>query len=335
MSLRLGYDTYSIRALHFDAFQHLDFAASQKLDAIQFSGLEAFPTFEPAYLAKVRSRAEQLNIKVDGGTGCVCELSKSWNPKQGSPVQVLEKGLMVAQAIGASAMRCYMGTQRDRYGDKPLEQLMQATIRNFKAVRNRALDLGVKIAIENHKDMQAWQMKQLIEESGTDFVAANLDLGNPLTLMEHPMTTLEVLAPYTVTSHVRDTAVYQVERGAAVQWTALGEGSIDWTQIVSKFQELCPHSSVHLEIITGRPAEVLPYLEPDFWKTFGGMPAKDFARFVALSKTGQPFTGHMVIEDYEGQPPAPEYKAALEFQQRHDLERSFRFATSLGIGAGA
>ena len=269
---------------------------------------------------------------MDGGTGCVCELSKSWSAKQGTPAKVLEQGLTVAHAIGASVMRCYMGTQRDRYGDKPLEQLMEATIRNFKAARSRALDLGVKIAIENHKDMQSWQMKQLIEESGTDFAGANLDLGNPLTLMEHPMTTLEVLAPYTVTSHVRDTAVYEVQRGAAVQWTAMGDGSIEWKPLIARFQELCPQSSVHLEIITGRPAEVLPYLEPDFWKTYGGMPAKDFARFVALSKKGQPFTGHMVIEDYEGQPPEPEYKTALEFQQRSDLERSFRFAKALGLG---
>ena len=56
---------------------------------------------------------------------------------------------------------------------------MDALVRNFKAVRSKAMDLGVKIAIENHKDMQAWQTKQVIEAAGKDFVGSNLDLGNP------------------------------------------------------------------------------------------------------------------------------------------------------------
>ncbi len=63
------------------------------------------------------------------------------------------------------------------------------------------------------------------------------------------------------------------------------------------------------------------------------MSARDFARFVALSKTGHPFYGRMVVEDVEGKPPAPEFKAAMEYQQKADLERSFKYAKEvLGIG---
>ncbi|HEX4810132.1 MAG TPA: TIM barrel protein [Bryobacteraceae bacterium] len=325
-AIRLGYDSYSVRALKWNALQHLDFAARHQLDAIQFSGLESYESLEPADLEKVKRRAGELGLRIDAGIGCICELSKSWNPSSGSARLVLEEGLNVAHAVGATVMRCFMGTQKDRYGDKPLDQLMERTVQNFRSVRSKALDLGVTIAIENHKDMQAEQMKQLIEESGTDFTGANLDVGNPLYLMEHPLTTIETLGPYTVTAHFRDTAVYEVPRGAAAQWTALGDGAVDMKELIAKFDQLCPRSSLHLEIITGRPPEILPYLEPDFWKTFQNMPARDFARFVALAKKGQPFTGHMVIEDYEGQPPAPEFKAALEYQQLHDLERSFEYA---------
>lgn len=325
-SIPLGYDSYSVRALKWNAMQHLDFAGRQKLDAIQFSGLESYDSLQPVYLDTVKRRAAELGIRVDAGTGCICELSKSWNPSAGTARQVLERGLDVAHAVGATVLRCVMGSQKDRYGDTPLEALMERTIQNFKSVRSKALDLGITIAAENHKDMQAWQVKQLIEASGTDFTGANLDMGNPLYLMETPMTTLETLGPYAVTAHFRDTAVYEVPRGAAAQWTALGDGSIDMKALVAKFAQMCPRSSLHLEIITGRPPEIIPYLEPGFWKTFQQMPAEDFARFVALAKKGQPFAGHMVIEDYEGQPPAPEFKAALEYQQLHDLERSLEYA---------
>ena len=326
MHLRLGYDTYSLRFLKWNAFQHLDFAKANGCDAIQFSSAEAFEQTTPEYLGRVRARAGELGIKIDTGTGCICELSKSWNNKNGSSQKVLEDGLRIAKLLGAKAMRCYMGTDRDRSGAVALERLVETTAANLKKVRSVAIDSGVTIAVENHKDLQAWQMKTLIEQAGRDFVGANLDLGNPLTLMEHPLTTLEVLGPYTATSHFRDTAVYETTRGAAVQWVAMGDGSIDFVEVIKVYGELCPQASVHLEIITGRQPYQTPYLEPDYWKTFAGMPAKDFARFVALAKHGAPFSGTMVIEDLEGKPAPPQFESALIFQQRADLERSLRFA---------
>lgn len=333
MHIRLGYDSYSLRALHWHALEHLEFAAQQGLDAIQFSGTEEYGDASPDGLRRVKERAAELGIRVDAGVGCVCELSKSWRAKDGTPVQVLERGLDIAHAVGARAMRCFMGSQLDRYGGKPLEQLMEATVRNFKAVRSKALDLGVKIGIENHKDMQAWQARQVIEAAGKDFVGSNLDFGNPTYVMENPLRTLEELGPYAVTTHVRDTAAYEDPRGAAVQWTALGDGSVDLKALVKRYQEICPDASFQLEIITGRPPEILPYIEPEFWATYRGMPAEDFASFVALTKSGRPFSGHMVIEDIEGQPPAPQFREALTYQQRYDLERSLKYAKQvLGVG---
>jgi sugar phosphate isomerase/epimerase len=316
--------------------QHLDFASQQGRDAIQFSSNDDYGDTSPDALRRVKERAAELSIRLDAGTGCVCELSKNWNPKDGSPRQVLEQGLDIAHAVGATVMRCVMGSQVDRFGGRPLDELMKALVKNFKSVRSKALDLGVKIALENHKDLQAWQVKQVIEEAGPDFVGSNLDFGNPTYVMENPLTTLEVLGPYAVTTHVRDTAVYEDPRGAAVQWTALGEGSIDFKKIVARYKELCPNASFQLEIITGRPPQILPYFDPAFWKTFQGMPASSFARFVALAKSGRPFEGHMVIEDVEGRAPAPQFREALVYQQRYDLELSFKYAKEkLGVGKPA
>jgi hypothetical protein len=144
-------------------------------------------------------------------------------------------------------------------------------------------------------------------------------------VVEDPFVALETLAPYVVTTHVRDSAVFEVPRGAAAQWVALGDGNIDLAKFVAEFRRLCPKSSMQLEIITGRPPTVLPYLEPEFWKAFPKMPAWEFARFVALARSGRPFMGAMVIEDVAGTR-SQVMLDALKEQQKLDLERSFEYA---------
>jgi sugar phosphate isomerase/epimerase len=140
-------------------------------------------------------------------------------------------------------------------------------------VRSQALDAGVRIAVENHAgDMQAREVKMLIEAAGKDFVGSCLDTGNPMWVAEDPLLTLEILGPYVATSHVRDSAVFEHPRGAAAQWVALGDGSVDVVRFVERYRQLCPTASIQLEIIIRRPPEVLPYLEPEYWKAFPRRP---------------------------------------------------------------
>ena len=60
-------------------------------------------------------------------------------------------------------------------------------MRVLKSVRARATDKNIKIAIENHAgDMQARELKTLVEGAGRDFVGVCLDSGNPLWTIEDP-----------------------------------------------------------------------------------------------------------------------------------------------------
>jgi sugar phosphate isomerase/epimerase len=297
-----------------------------KLDTIQISSLDSYESKEPAYLQKIKDQAARYNMTLDAGMGSICPSSHSFS-KNGPPARdrVME-GLRVAKGIGATAMRCFMGSSADRTSPLPLEAHMENTIKVLKSVRSEALDMGVKIAIENHDgDLQAREVKIIIEESGKDYVGSNLDTGNPLWVVEDPFVTLETLAPYVVTSHIRDSVVFEHPRGAAGQWVVLGDGTVDFVRFMQRFCELCPKSSMQLELITGRPPRVIPYLEPDFWKAFPKASGAEFARFVALAKAGHPYMGAMVVEDVTGTKPEI-MTEALKQQQRFDLERSLEYA---------
>lgn len=328
----LGLDTYSIRGLKWKAPKILEYAAGLKLDAVMISPA-AFEGGDDAYFKQLGEQASRLGIKIQPAYGSICEASKSWKPKdQGTPTQFLLKCIAQTKALGADRFRTLMGVSEDREQLKPIDAMMEATIKSLRSVRSQAMDAGIKIALENHGDMNARQMKTLIEEAGQEFVGCCFDTGNPVRMLEDPAAVFEILAPYSFATHMRDSVVYEHPRGAAYQWVAMGDGMIDFPAIVGRMTSQCPEAVLFLEIITGRKAEALPYLEPDFWKVFPKADIKDFARFLALARRGQPFTGNMLIAE-DGNKLPPEYQAALLQQQRVDSERSIAYCkNTLNVG---
>src|SRR4029077_20989411 len=89
--VKLGFDTYSLRAFQWKGVRLLEYAANLKLDTIQFSSLEDYGGLDAANLQKVKDAAARLGIAIDSGMGCICESSKSFN-KKGRPAreQLLE-----------------------------------------------------------------------------------------------------------------------------------------------------------------------------------------------------------------------------------------------------
>jgi sugar phosphate isomerase/epimerase len=262
----------------------------------------------------VREHAGKLGITIEMGTWSVCPTSRAFHPKRGGTAeQQLEQAIRAAEILGARSVRCVVGNEVERKDNGPIEKHIEAMVAVCRKVRDRALRAGVKIAIENHKDLRAEEMKYLVEQAGTEYTGVCLDTGNPILVLEDPLQTVEILAPYTVTTHVRDTAIWQDSRGAQFQWVALGEGNIGIGNVIREILRRSPGVAVNLEIITGRPPTPLPYLEPAFWRGFEKVRARDFARFMVLAGRGRPFE--------PVHPMAPNDPA----QQKADLERSLEW----------
>ncbi len=332
---RFGMDSYTLRDFRWDGIQTLDYAAKIGLDVIQFSDLQSLArpiekATDEGFLKQVRAHAERLGIVIEAGTsGGLCPTSRSFNPKLGTPQQQLGQAIRVASILGAKSMRCVVGNPVERTENGPIEKHIDSTIGVCKSVRDLALKAGVKIAIENHKDLRAEEMKYLIEQAGRDYVGSCLDTGNPFWVVEDPLQTVEILAPYAVTSHVRDTAIWKHPRGAAFLWVAMGDGCVGIDKVVGEFAKRCPEVSINLEIITGRPPEVLNYRESEFWTAFPKVKAPDLARFEQIVEQGHPPMAGMMMPNND--PDNPIYKEAIKEQQRVDLERSLKFLKGLAL----
>jgi sugar phosphate isomerase/epimerase len=323
---KLGLDNYSVRAMKWKAPQLVDYAASLGADSLFITDLDAYESFEIGYLTRLRSIASAKGVTIHAGTWSICPTSKAFKPNWGNAEEHLTLAIRVAKGVGSPVIRVVLGTWEDRLTDGGIERHMEETAKVCRLCKAKAQDADVKIAIENHAgDMHSTELVKLVEAAGRDYVGVNLDSGNAMWTLEDPIDSLETLGPLTITTSLRDSAVWKTEKGARVMWTAMGEGDIDQKAYFARFRELCPDVPVHIETISGVGRE-FAYLNPDFWKAWPNMPAKRFARFLALAERGKP-------REPWTPPSNPEERTKAEQAfQRAEIEKSLRFCRTLGLG---
>jgi sugar phosphate isomerase/epimerase len=338
--MRLGIDSYSLRWQGWNAFQLLEYSAKLGLGNVHYSERRNFDSLDPDYLTSLKQRADELRISLEVGMGSFDRHSTSFHPELGSGEQQLSDMLRAARIVGSPVVRCFLGTQADRLGPVPFQQHLDECVRTLRAVAPLAHDLGIKVAVENHGgvDLLARELRWLVEEVGPDAVGVCLDTGNPAYGGEDPVVSAEILAPYVVSSHVRDSRVWAVENGAMAQWVPLGQGNVDLPRIVQILKVHAPNPPVDLEIITGSPPKNVPYLEPDseFWRMNSSMLAGDFARFVALATRGKTGPLDQVVAPYNLEGLTPEQLETMRAQQRRHFDESVTYAREvLGLGGSA
>jgi sugar phosphate isomerase/epimerase len=313
--VRFGIDLFSIRSSGWSPFEYLDYCAQQGAEVVHFSEIRFLGGLEEERLRRVREHAEKLGIGLEIGMRSICPTSRAFDAKAGTAEEQILRMALAAQTIGSPLIRAFLGTGADR----PVDAHIESTVKVLRAVRPRVVDAGLKIAVENHAgDMQARELKTLIEEAGKDFVGACLDSANPLWAIEDPHLTLETLAPYTLTAHLRDSAVWRTPEGAAVAWVRTGEGSVGIDDWVRKFAQLCPGRTLSAEVIVTGARNYNYLSDPRFWDAYRTTPAWEFARFVRLADRGTP---------RQPVPPVPKEQAPQ--RERDDLEASLAWTRKL------
>jgi len=321
-NIKFGVDLFSIRNSNFTAFEYLDHCAKLGAEVVHFSELRFLGGLEAEHLKKVRAHAEKLGIALEIGMLSICETSKRFDPAQGTAVEQLSRVIEGARVAGSKLVRCVLGSMDDRRTAVPLEQHIENCVKTLRAVRTRAQDADLKIAVENHAgDLQARELKALIEAAGKDTVGACLDSGNPVWALEDPHLTLETLAPYVLTSHVRDSYLWRSEEGLFVQWMRMGEGNVRIGEWVKKYAQLCPGKALSMEIICFGP-RIFKVQEPQFWEAYQRMPAWEYSRFLSYADRAKPLAPYVN--------PAKDQIAAA---QRDDLAVSAGYTRSV-LNAG-
>ncbi len=299
-----------------------DYCVAQKLDAIFLQDSLDPGVMDPKHWAEVRAWSKDLGLHLETGGGAILPKNAEAYPQV---VATLRKNIERAAALGSPIVRALIAGDRYNFPDDgPVERHIETALKILREVRSQVMDAGLKIGIENHKDLQAWQTRTVIETAGKEFVGSYLDTGNPVFVAEDPLTTVEELGPYAVSFHLRDSVVYEHPNGIAVQWVPLGEGTVDFKALVARAAEILPPVHIYCKPITGRPPVVIPVYSDEFWtKWFPRGRSRDLERFIALAKRGRPYEKSQVTEDENGS--RSRYMDALKRQQLEHMESSLEY----------
>jgi 3-oxoisoapionate decarboxylase len=230
-------------------------------------------------LQKIRSRIEKLGMYIEG----MIELPHS------SDTSAFERALQSAKAVGAVAVRsACLGTRRYETFSSPSDW------ESFVAQSHRSLEAAVPIlgrykiplGLENHKDWTADEMLALIRKYSSEYLGVCLDFGNNISLLDDPYEVVEKLAPYTVSTHLKNMGVEHYSDGFLLSEMVLDKGFLGLPRMIAMVQQARPRTRFSLEMITRDPLHV-PCLTDKYWVTFPDRNGRYLARTLTLVQKEQ------------------------------------------------
>jgi sugar phosphate isomerase/epimerase len=135
----------------------------------------------------------------------------------------------------------------------------------------------VPLAIENHKDQRIEDRVALLERISSPYVGACVDTGNSFALLDDLYGTIEALAPFAFSVHLKDQSLSEYDEGFLLGDVPLGEGSFDLKRMVAILRAKKPEVRFSLEVIT-RDALKVPCLTDTYWKLVPDAAGTDLAR---------------------------------------------------------
>ena len=314
-NVELGSIDGSVGGNNFTPVEFLDYLSSVKLTWAMLS-LPAATLADETAVRQIREHADRLGIKLQLAFGSICPSARAFNAQQGTLEEQVGRALKASQIFGAACMRCIVGGDPER---SQIDMHIDNTIKAVRSIRTRIADSGIKLAVENHGgDLQAREMKMMIDAIGRDVMGVCLDSGNPVWMLEDPHMTLEMLGPYAETCHVRDSAVWKVPEGIAVRWVNMGDGNVDIDGWIKKFIQAKPGLPIMFENLVSANPRIHAIYNPQFWDNWRKMPAWEFSRFLAVAEKGTPRLAT----------PRPEGKTAGQ-QRIDDLAVCIRYTRDL------
>lgn len=180
-----------------DMVGFLDYCVAQGFDAAELTSYFFPPDADSSYFLELKRQAFLRGITISG-TAIGNNFTRGAGDKLEQEVTSAIKWIDRAAELGAPHIRFFAGTaaQLDEHPER-----MKEAVDAMKRCALHAAEKGVFLGIENHGNLRAEQLLQIVQEVDHPWVGINLDTGNFYT--EDPYGDLEKCIPYAVNVQVK------------------------------------------------------------------------------------------------------------------------------------
>ena len=244
-------------ALGADAFFDLCHRAGVSGCQLDLSQLESH---DPEYLRRLRARLDELQLTIE------LSVPSKWLESD----EAYDEMAGVAGTLGASRLRVALlyGRRYESFSTREewraFADRWRATLRDRKA---RIEQHRLRVGIENHKDWLTPELLELLRHLDSQYIGACVDFGNNVAMLEDPLETVQALAPFAVTTHLKDMAVRETSDGFELSEVPLGRGLLPLARLLDVLRRAQPEVRFVLEMITRDPLPV-PYRTDRYWIAF-------------------------------------------------------------------
>jgi len=144
----------------------------------------------------------------------------------------------VCKPLSITVVGVCANSQRFRK-DPPLARQLDQLVAAWANLAPVAQELGVTLAVENHADYRGHEVVTILERINSPAVRARLDTANAYAVIEQPEVAAEAMAPYVVTTHIKDVIVWPQHPTSLLNLVGcgLGEGDVDLVTCVRLLAE--------------------------------------------------------------------------------------------------
>lgn len=203
------------------AMEVLEIAHAHGLSVVQYADNLPLDRLTPAQQLALRERADSYGMALELGT-------------QSFDAEELGRYIPIGERIGSGILRVALDAADAQI---PVHELA-AQIREILPDGKRS---GLRFAIENHFNYPSPRMVDLLEAVADRSLGVCLDVANSICAGEWPMTTIRMLAPYTINLHLKDYRITPDPYGVGfrIHGTPLGEGRAEIEEILACLSH-CP-----------------------------------------------------------------------------------------------
>ncbi|MFB7884438.1 sugar phosphate isomerase/epimerase family protein [Microbacterium sp. NPDC056057] len=279
----------------------LDTLHAQGLEGVNIRTLtDLSPTLDKGELDAFRQRADELGMYVEMGVGKInpymtAELPEVRALGDGDFIAGMERMFSACAEMGwttlwtaCAGVKEYAApydtdrARREAPWPDQLRAISSLVDKLLPALRHYDLVLG----IETHEEITTRELLRIVEGADDPHVGICLDPANPIARGEDPRAAVERVAPYVVSTQLRDIRVFPSPDGDGLTrfLRPCGDGQLDWSETLGILLAANPALNLTIEGVGGWSGRSEVPVSDAFWQSLH--PELSDAELAALQELG-------------------------------------------------